>query len=143
MRKFQEVEDLFGGEPSKEEVAFEQGPVCDDCHDLGKGEWRQSRVANIQWAGGSERQICAAWMASTGSGSGDDLMAHLANDLRIKLGFEGLRGVSELVLFEVESEGPLPPSMTHAQFLGLARAWVDGAGIGGPGARKCACAGLP
>jgi hypothetical protein len=144
MVKTHTVEDPTGfSEPYEEELVYDQGPVCMDCHDLAKGAWRQQRTDTIQWAGASPKRICETWLATTGPEIGRDLHAHLANDILIQLAFEGLRGVSELVLFNVESEGPLPPPMSHAAFLGLARAWIDAAGIGQPGAKQCACTGLP
>ncbi len=144
-REFEEVEDPFTGDTVKEEAILDQSTLCQDCHDLAEGHWRQLRTEEVQWAGRSARSICQTWVKQDRNmQSAATIVEHISKDVLIQQAFIGMRGISDLSPFDVESEEALPiPGFDHQIFVELSKRWYEAARIGSPLANACACQALP
>lgn len=72
------------------------------------------------------------------------IVEHISKDVLIQQAFIGMRGISDLSPFDVESEEALPiPGFDHQIFVELSKRWYEAARIGSPLANACACQALP
>ena len=120
-------------------VAERPSAGCQSCHDAatvrvptGQGFTEPAAVIQGSWfiprperwfAGRSDKEICLQMLDAFPGLPADpsDFFQHVDHDERIRLGFEGNRGLRTTEGHPIK---PLPPPMSHEEFGKLAREWT-------------------
>lgn len=93
---------------------------CRKCH---VPAWDPLPMRENHFVGRSWKQICMHLKTSASTNAPDKFLGHMQDDPQVRLGFQGVRGITEGG--EVEVPGAEPPAMSFNTMVKHANDWID------------------